>query len=47
MDFENNDLGQVEVADEQFQPDLDQNISQHVENPPLVVIRLHVFHLSN
>lgn len=38
MDYENNDLGQVELAQEQFQPELDQSISQHMENAPLVVI---------
>lgn len=38
MDYENNDLGRNELAEEQFQPELEQTISQHVENPPLVVI---------
>lgn len=37
MDYENNDFGQVELGAGPFQPDLDQSISQQVENPPLVV----------
>lgn len=39
MGYENDDFGQVEVGEipSPFQPDLDQSISQHVENPPLVV----------
>lgn len=37
MDYENNDCGQVELGGMPFQPELEQSISQQVENPPLVV----------